>query len=92
MLDTAVNLALLAFAASILLVLWRLWVGPEAHDRVLALDTLYTNAMAVLVLGALGSGAGSRSLLFEAALLIALMGFVATVAAARFLAHGDVIE
>ena len=74
-----------AFAMSFL----RLLMGPDAADRILALDTLYINAIALLVL--LGIHLASP-LYFEAALLIALMGFVGTVALAKFLLRGDIIE
>ncbi len=74
-----------AFALSFL----RLLKGPDATDRILALDTLYINAIALLVL--LGIHLASP-LYFEAALLIALMGFVGTVALAKFLLRGDIIE
>ena len=74
-----------AFAMS----LYRLLAGPSAPDRILALDTLYINAIALLVL--LGIHLASP-LYFEAALLIALMGFVGTVALAKFLLRGDIIE
>jgi multicomponent K+:H+ antiporter subunit F len=67
----------------------RLLRGPRAQDRVLALDTLYVNAM-LLVL-AFGVRHGS-SLYFEAALVIALLGFVSTAALAKFLLRGEVIE
>ena len=67
----------------------RLVLGPDAPDRVLALDTLYINTVALLIL--LGMHLDS-SFYFEAALLIALMGFVATVALARYLAHGNVMD
>lgn len=68
---------------------YRLLMGPTAADRILALDTLYINAIALLVL--LGIQMASN-LYFEAALLIALMGFVGTVALAKFLLRGDIIE
>jgi multicomponent K+:H+ antiporter subunit F len=68
---------------------WRLLRGPVAVDRVLALDTLYVLVVALVVL--LGLVQGSE-LLFEAALLVALLGFVSTVALARYLARGDVME
>ena len=58
-------------------------------DRVLALDTMYVNIVALVVLLGLRQG---TQLYFEAALLIALLGFVATVALARYLMRGDVIE
>jgi multicomponent K+:H+ antiporter subunit F len=63
--------------------------GPRAQDRVLALDTLYVNgAMLLLVLG-IRSGTTHY---FEAALLISLLGFVATAALSKFLMRGEVIE
>ncbi|URI09101.1 K+/H+ antiporter subunit F [Aquincola tertiaricarbonis] len=84
-LDAALGLALLAM----LLTAWRLLRGPTLTDRVLAVDTLYVNTVALVIL--LGLRLGS-DLLFEAALLIALLGFVGTVALSRFVARGDVIE
>ena len=78
-----------AFCLAIGLALWRLARGPGYPDRILALDTMYVNAMAVLVL--LGVMLDT-SQLFEAALVIALLGFVGTVALAKFLLRGDVIE
>ncbi len=68
---------------------WRLLRGPEPTDRALALDTMYINVVALVVL--LGMRYGTE-LFFEAALLIALLGFVSTVALARYLSRGDVIE
>jgi multicomponent K+:H+ antiporter subunit F len=85
----ALDFALLAVAAAVLLCLWRLLRGPEITDRLLALDTLYVNAVALAVL--LGIRL-STVLLFEAALIIAMLGFVSTVALGRYLARGDVIE
>ena len=69
--------------------LWRLVRGPDVTDRVLALDTLYINAVALLVLTSVAYG---KELFFEAALLIALLGFVGTVSLAKFLLRGDIIE
>jgi|TARA_R110001606_G_scaffold399282_1_gene583599 multicomponent K+:H+ antiporter subunit F len=67
----------------------RLFKGPDLPDRILALDTLYINAIALIVL----LGLYLRSdLFFEAALLIAVMGFVGTVAIAKHLLRGDIIE
>ena len=68
---------------------WRLLRGPETTDRLLALDTLYMNAVALIVL--LGIR-WNTALLFEAALLVALLGFASTVALARYLSRGDVVE
>lgn len=80
-------LAMLGLA--ILLSLWRLVRGPGLPDRILALDTLYVVTTALLV--ALGIWLDS-GVYFEAAMLIALLGFVGTVAFARYLERGDVVE
>jgi multicomponent K+:H+ antiporter subunit F len=69
--------------------LYRLLRGPRAQDRVLALDTLYVCAMLVLL--AFGMRAGN-TLYFDAALVIGMLGFVATAALAKFLMRGEVIE
>lgn len=63
--------------------------GPDLPDRILALDTLYINAIALLVLFGIWLGS---ALFFEAALLIAVMGFVGTVALGKYLLRGDIIE
>lgn len=85
----ALDFALLAFSLAVLLSLWRLLRGPHATDRVLALDTLYINAVALAILMGMRLG---TVLLFEAALIIAMLGFVGTVALGRFLARGNVVE
>jgi len=74
---------------AMLFAVWRLLRGPRAQDRVLALDTLYVNAMLLTLM--LGIRTGS-TLYFEAALIIALLGFVSTAALAKFLLRGEVIE
>ena len=84
-LDIAVGAVSLAMA----LCAWRLMRGPHITDRVLAIDTLYINAVALVVL--LGIRL-QTPLLFEAALIMAMLGFVSTVALARYLTRGDVIE
>lgn len=89
MLNLAVTLALGLVALALLLTLWRLLVGPSAPDRILALDTLYINTLALLVLAGIQL---DSPLYFEAALLIAVMGFVGTVALAKYLLRGDIIE
>jgi multicomponent K+:H+ antiporter subunit F len=68
---------------------YRLLRGPRAQDRVLALDTLYVNALILMI--TIGMRTGS-SFYFEAALIIGMLGFVATVALAKFLLRGEVIE
>jgi multicomponent K+:H+ antiporter subunit F len=85
----ALDFATVAVGLALVLCVWRLLRGPEAPDRVLALDTMYVNVVALVVL--LGIRHGS-DLYFEAALLIALLGFAATVALARYLSRGDIIE
>jgi multicomponent K+:H+ antiporter subunit F len=79
-------IALLALALA--LSGWRLARGPSAADRVLALDTLYINALALLV--ALGVWLNT-TLYFEVALLIGLLGFVGTVVVATFLLRGRIV-
>ena len=88
-LQTALDVGIGAVTLSLLLCGWRLLRGPTTPDRVLALDTLYLNMVALVVLLGLRWQTG---LLFEAALIIAMLGFVSTVAVARFLTRGDVIE
>lgn len=76
-------------ALALLLNLWRLLRGPDLPDRILALDTMYINTIALVVL----FGIYLRlDLFFEMALLMAVMGFVGTVAAAKYLLRGDIIE
>jgi multicomponent K+:H+ antiporter subunit F len=89
MLSTAVYIAFGLVSAALLLSFLRLLLGPSKPDRILALDTLYVNTVALLVL--LGIHLGSN-LYFEAALLIAMIGFVGTVALSKFLTRGDIIE
>ena len=89
MLTVVLPIAFALVLAALLLNLWRLLRGPSALDRVLALDTLYVNAVAVIVL--LGVARGT-ALYFEAALLIAMLGFVGTVAFSKFLLRGDIVE
>jgi multicomponent K+:H+ antiporter subunit F len=89
MIDLAMDFAFACLGLALVLCTWRLVRGPEAPDRVLALDTLYVNVVALVVL--LGMRL-QTSLFFEAALLIALLGFAGTVALSRYLSRGDVIE
>ena len=82
-----IALAMLALAMGCCLV--RLLKGPSAQDRVLALDCMYLSGMLVMLV--LGLLYGSSNY-FEAALLIAVMGFVGTVAVGKHLLHGDIID
>ena len=79
----------LAFVAGLAFSAYRLLRGPTAPDRILALDTLYVNAVALLML--LGIVLDTK-IYFEAALVIAMLGFIGTVALARFVLRGDIIE
>lgn len=79
----------LMLAVALTLAAWRMIRGPRAQDRILGLDTLYVNAL--LLISTFGVRTG-KSLYFEAALIIGLLGFVATVALAKFLMRGEVIE
>jgi multicomponent K+:H+ antiporter subunit F len=89
MLDIAVRAAFFMVALALLLTLWRLARGPDTVDRVLALDTLYVNAVALLVL--LGMQLRSTAY-FEIALLIAALGFAGTVALCKYLMRGGLME
>ncbi len=77
------------FLVALLLAAWRLLRGPSTADRILALDTLYVNSVALLILVGIQF---DTVLYFEAALIIAMMGFVSTVALAKYLLRGDIIE
>ncbi|GGH91280.1 K+/H+ antiporter subunit F [Pseudomonas fluvialis] len=89
MLSLVIPLCLVLIGLAVLLTLARLFKGPDLPDRILALDTLYINAIALIVLFGIWLGS---NIVFEAALLIALMGFVGTVAVAKYLLRGDIIE
>ena len=85
----SVLLAQLMLALAMGCAAWRVLAGPRAQDRVLALDMIYVIAMLImLVLGI----RHASDLYFEAALLIALFGFVGSAAMAKFLLRGEVIE
>jgi multicomponent K+:H+ antiporter subunit F len=85
----ALDVGAVTVAVSVLLCGWRLLRGPERLDRILALDTLYMGMVALVIL--LGMRYDTP-LLFEAALIVAMLGFVSTVALARYVTRGDVIE
>ncbi len=74
---------------ALLLALYRLLAGPTRGDRILALDTMVINAIALIVLFGI---ADATMTYFEAALLLAMVGFVGTVAYAKFLLRGDIVE
>lgn len=88
-LDVALIIALLALAIGQVLSMVRLAIGPTPGDRILALDTMVINALGLVVI--LGIHQGVK-VYFEVSLLIAMLGFVSTVALARFILRGDIIE
>lgn len=89
LLNWAVMISFAVVAVSQVLAMIRLVIGPNTGDRILALDTMVVNAIGLIVL--LGIWQGTR-VYFEAALIIAMLGFVSTVAYARFVLRGDIIE
>ena len=89
LLHFAVNFAAWCCAGAMTLALLRMFAGPSAQDRVLALDALYSSGMLTLLI--LGIRFAS-SFYFDVALLIALFGFIGTTALAKFLLRGEVIE
>ncbi len=89
MLETVILIVFAMIGLSLLLNIWRLLVGPSVPDRILALDTMYINSIALIILYGMSMG---TALYFEAALLIAMLGFVSTVAVCKYLLRGDIIE
>ncbi len=89
MIAAACMFALVAISGSLLLSIYRLIAGPDATDRILALDTMVVNAIGLIVLAGMWFG---TAMYFEAALLFAMVGFVSTVAFCKFLLRGNVIE
>ena len=93
MMTPLLNATLLAAQAMLTLAmacaLYRLLRGPRAQDRILALDTLYVNAMLVLLVFGMRTG---TTVYFDAALVIGMLGFAATAGLAKFLLRGEVIE
>lgn len=85
----ALGFAQVALALAAVLAGWRIVHGPRAQDRVLGLDTLYITAMLLILVTGMRSGS---SFFFEGAMVIGFMGFVSSVALAKFLLRGEVIE
>ena len=69
--------------------LWRLLRGPAVGDRIIALDTMVINAIAIIVLIGI---ALADDTYFQAGLLLAMVGFVGTVAYCKFILRGDIVE
>ncbi len=89
MISFALNFAFGCVGVALALNLWRLIRGPHATDRILAMDTMTINVIAMIVL--FGVMAGSATY-FEAAVLLAMVGFIGTVAFCKFLLRGDIVE
>ena len=89
MIEAAALFAFVCFALALLMNLWKVMFGTTMADRILALDTMFINAIALMVLYGLALG---TEIFFEAAMLIAMLGFVSTVAYARFMLRGNIIE
>jgi len=89
LLGGALVLAQVLLAVAMLCAAARLVIGPRAQDRVLALDTLYVDALLLVLVFGMREGS---ELYFEIALVIAMLGFVSTAALAKFLLRGEVIE
>jgi len=89
MLKWAIIIVAALICIALFMNLWRLIQGPSIQDRILALDTMYINSIALIILYGINVGTG---LYFEAALLIAMLGFVSTSALCKYLLRGDLIE
>lgn len=89
MLEISIIIVAILLCVALILNLWRLFIGPHVVDRILALDTMYINSIALILLHGMYN---KTTLYFEAALLIAMLGFVSSVAFAKYLLRGDIIE
>lgn len=89
MIQTSISIAMGAFALAMVLNLYRLLRGPGLPDRILALDTLYVNTIALLVLAGMRD---ASTIYFEAAVIIAMLGFVGTIVLSKFVIRGDIVE
>lgn len=89
MIAYALTFAFACVSAAVLLNLYRLLAGPSQSDRILALDTMVINTIALIILFGIHQ---STALYFEAALLLAMVGFVSTVAYCKFILRGDIVE
>ncbi len=89
MMNYALILAFVIVGFCQIMAMVRVVIGPDTGDRILALDTMVVNAIGLIVL--IGLAQGTR-VYFEVSLIIAMLGFVSTVAYARFVLRGDIIE
>ena len=88
-LNIAIAIAFLSLAIGQVMSMVRLVLGPTSGDRILALDTMVINALGLIIVLGIYKGV---QIYFEVALLIAMLGFVSTVAMARYILRGDIIE
>ncbi len=89
MIGYAVIFAFACLSLALALNLWRLFRGPTIGDRIVALDTMVINSIALIVLIGIQR---ANAVYFEAALLLAMVGFVGTVAYCKFVLRGDIVE
>lgn len=89
LMNIALTIAFITLALGQILSMVRLVLGPTSGDRILALDTMVINALGLVVVLGIQQGV---QIYFEVSLLIAMLGFVSTVALARFILRGDIIE
>ncbi len=89
MLTFALFFAFGCYGLGLLFNLWRIAKGPDTADRILALDTMVINVIALLILYGIWQG---TAIYYEASMLVAMVGFVSTVAYCRFVLRGDIIE
>lgn len=82
-------IVLFLIGVSILLCTWRLYIGPTTPDRTIALDTIAINVLAFIVVLSIYK---DTDIYFDAVLIIAIIAFVGTVAIAKYLIRGDIIE
>jgi multicomponent K+:H+ antiporter subunit F len=89
MIAYALGFGFAALGLALAMNLWRLIRGPGMADRILALDTMAINVIGLLVLGGIAGGSGTA---FMAAVLLAMVSFVGTIAYAKFVLRGDIVE
>ncbi len=89
MVETTSIIGMILIGVSILLCVWRIFVGPTTPDRTIAFDTIAVNVLAFIVLLSISQ---NTNIYFDAVLIIAVIAFVGTVAIAKYLIKGDIIE
>lgn len=89
MIEIAIVAAMHVVGLSLLMALWRLVRGPTVPDRVLALDTMYICTIALLILFGMQQ---RTAVYFEAAMIIAMLGFVGTVVLSKYILRRDIVE